>query len=184
MAPAAIGEQCQGGEPDCALGGLCTGATDDAPGTCVSYDDAFAGAEGDDCALLELELCGDGLVCGVESATLTGAVTKCMPKAGMGDDCVIAFPDQCPGGTVLRGPGRRVRGHLRGTPRGRRALRGEWHQRRGRHLRPEYPLRRRDLPRLRRARRGLRDGPGVRERPLSRRCVRICLELRVTPLDH
>jgi hypothetical protein len=96
VAPAALGEQCQGGEPDCALGGLCTGSTDDAPGTCVSYDDAFAGAEGDDCALLDLELCGDGLVCGVESATLAGAVTKCMPKAGMGDDCVIAFPDQCP----------------------------------------------------------------------------------------
>jgi hypothetical protein len=96
VVPAAIGEACLDGEPDCALGGFCSGATDDAPRTCVSYDEAFAGAEGDDCALLELELCESGLVCGVESASLAGAVTKCMPKVASGDDCVIAFPDQCP----------------------------------------------------------------------------------------
>ncbi len=96
VVPAALGEPCKGGEPDCAIGSFCTGATDDTPGTCVEYDEAFSGAEGEDCALLGLELCRSGLVCGVESVTQSGAVTKCVAKVGSGEDCVIAFPDQCP----------------------------------------------------------------------------------------
>ncbi len=96
VAPAASGELCQQGEPDCAPGYGCLGEDGEAktPGTCVALDEGFSAQLGEACSLAT-QLCEPGKSCEVQ-AVVPQLTTECVAKVASGAACGVAIPDECP----------------------------------------------------------------------------------------
>jgi hypothetical protein len=97
--PGGPGDACEAGEPSCGFGYACAGADaeNDQPGHCRTYDEVFAGADGDVCDPVNAVLCAPSLSCQVDAFTVaTGIEAHCAPSVGSAASCRVAFPDQCP----------------------------------------------------------------------------------------
>lgn len=116
--PAAAGQSCEGASgPPCSPGMLCVGQNQQtgAPGTCQTQAELFVTDLGGDCNPLTGPLCKSGLSCGVESASASGAVFKCM-EPSTGSSCVLAFPDMCPGEQYCDAPDQEFQGTCTALP--------------------------------------------------------------------
>jgi hypothetical protein len=117
VTPAAEGEACQQGEPDCADGLLCLGQDDTkkTPGKCYTIEAALAGKEGDTCSL-DGHLCKGGLAC--ELTTFTPTISgSCVAKLDSGATCHASFPDECPDDEYCALPSPLVAGKCTAKPK-------------------------------------------------------------------
>lgn len=116
--PGGAGDLCGMDNPDCGLGYLCAGANAlmGEPGNCRSYDEVFAGAEGDACDILAFELCQTGLVCQVDAFGVDGIEASCAANVGSAAACRLAVPDQCPDDEYCDVPENMLEGTCRPRP--------------------------------------------------------------------
>jgi hypothetical protein len=101
-APGDLGDDCQGGEPDCHLGLICLGADNflQDPGHCERIDTLFTAAVGDPCNFDTGPLCVEGASCVIQTyVVVTGAATfGCVAPSQPGGACRPGLPDACPPG--------------------------------------------------------------------------------------
>jgi hypothetical protein len=96
--PAAEGEACEGGNPECAEGYLCAGADGETPGTCRSFGDFELVGDGESCLPDEGVLCQAGLSCVLDQ--LVPPTMTCVAESASGGACRAGTPDPCPDGQL------------------------------------------------------------------------------------
>jgi hypothetical protein len=119
-APAGPGDRCNQGEPECAPGYICAGASEDenTPGNCRTFDEVFAAASGESCNPVTGELCDDELVCRIDGVSSAGVISaSCAARVEAGAPCKLAFPDACPEGQYCDIPSNMLAGTCRAKPR-------------------------------------------------------------------
>jgi hypothetical protein len=116
--PAGAGDLCQAGNADCSLGYLCVGA-DEAnglAGNCRTYDEVFAGGQGEGCDIAGGEWCSADLVCQVDTITADGIEASCAANVGSAEPCRLAVPDQCPDDEFCDVPAMMIEGTCKPRP--------------------------------------------------------------------
>jgi hypothetical protein len=96
--PAALGEACEAGAPECQGGLFCIGSNDSGrQGQCQTLKDGFSVSAGQPC-LQTAPFCEPSLRCAVESVNQTTGVitTRCAQPVASGAPCQLAYPDVCP----------------------------------------------------------------------------------------
>lgn len=118
--PAGPGDLCQQGEPDCAPGYACAGASEDEsrPGNCRTYAETFARAAGETCDPIAGTLCKEGSVCRVDAVIpATGMIeATCAARVEAGAACNLAFPSACPAGQYCDVPQAMLEGTCKPRP--------------------------------------------------------------------